>query len=88
VPYLNETYGSTLSGLVMSGRMSFAVLYDGKAAVHGLRFVPLLKERLCVVAPDRMPAPEVPVRGHADVEPDSTLKQVIAEGPGGAGMPA
>jgi LysR family nitrogen assimilation transcriptional regulator len=121
VLYLNETYGSTLSELVMNGRMDFAVLYSGKAAVHGLTFVPLLKERLCVVAPDRMPAPgsDVPVRDLAEVdlfmarpynvvrrmtdeafaanglaprvvaeiESDSTLTRVIAEGLGATILP-
>jgi LysR family nitrogen assimilation transcriptional regulator len=121
VLYLNETYGNTLSELVMNGRMDFAVLYAGKAAVHGLRFVPLLKERLCVVGPDRMPAPaaEVPIRDLAEVdlfvarpynvvrrmvdeafaangmtprvvaeiESDSTLRQVIAEGLGATILP-
>src|SRR5258706_4925834 len=32
--YLNETYGSTLSELVMNGRMDLAVLYGGKTARH------------------------------------------------------
>ena len=121
VLYLNETYGSTLSELVMNGRMDFAVLYAGKTAVHGLSFVPLLKERLCVVAPDRMPAPaaELAVRDLAEVdlfmarpynvvrrmvdeafaangltprvvaeiESDSTLTRVIAEGLGATILP-
>ena len=55
--YLNETYGTTLSELVMNGRMDMAVLYGGKAAVHGLLFQPLLKERLCLVGPGTMPQP-------------------------------
>ncbi|MGG5808257.1 nitrogen assimilation transcriptional regulator NAC [Falsiroseomonas sp. CW058] len=121
VLYLNETYGSTLSELVMNGRMDFAVLYAGKTAVHGLGFVPLLKERLCFVAPDRMPAPaaDVPVRDLAgvdlfmarpynvvrrmvdeafaangmtprvvaEIESDSTLTRVIAEGLGATILP-
>jgi LysR family nitrogen assimilation transcriptional regulator len=121
VLYLNETYGSTLSELVMNGRMDFAVLYAGKAAVHGLAFQPLLKERLCVVAPDRMKAPaaDVPIRDLAEVdlfmarpynvvrrmvdeafaangmtprvvaeiESDSTLTKVIAEGLGATILP-
>ena len=41
--YLNETYGSTLSELIMNGRMDLAVLYGGKVAVHGLTFLPLLQ---------------------------------------------
>jgi LysR family nitrogen assimilation transcriptional regulator len=55
--YLNETYGSTLSELVMNGRMDLAVLYGGKVAVHGLSFLPLLKEPLYLVGPGSMPAP-------------------------------
>src|SRR6516225_2799653 len=47
--YLNETYGTTLSELVMNGRMDLAVLYGGKTAVHGLIFLPLLREQLYLV---------------------------------------
>ena len=36
VLYLNETYGTTLSELIMTGRMDMAVLYGGTTAVHGL----------------------------------------------------
>ena len=43
--YLNETYGTTLSELIMNGRMDLAVLYGGRTAVHGLSFLPLLKEQ-------------------------------------------
>jgi LysR family nitrogen assimilation transcriptional regulator len=60
--YLNETYGSTLSELVMNGRMDLAVLYGGQAAVHGLSFQPLLKERLCLVGPGCLPQPIGPVQ--------------------------
>lgn len=59
--YLNENYGSTLSELIMNGRMDLAVLYGDKA-VHGLTFLPLLKEPLCLVGPASMPAPAQPVR--------------------------
>ena len=38
VLYLNETYGTTLSELIMNGRMDLAVLYGGTTAVHGLSF--------------------------------------------------
>jgi LysR family transcriptional regulator, nitrogen assimilation regulatory protein len=64
VLYLNETYGSALSELVMNGRMELAVLYGGKTTVHGLAFQPLLRERLYLVGPDAMmPPPEtVPLR--------------------------
>jgi LysR family nitrogen assimilation transcriptional regulator len=59
--YLNENYGSALSELIMNGRMDLAVLYGDKA-VHGLSFMPLLKEPLFLVGPASMPAPAQPVR--------------------------
>ena len=46
--YLNENYGTTLSELIMNGRMDLAVLYGDKA-IHGLTFLPLLKEPLFLV---------------------------------------
>ncbi len=57
VLYLNETYGVTLSELVMNGRIDLAVLYGGHTAVHGLSFVPLIKEQLYLVGPNSIPAP-------------------------------
>jgi LysR family nitrogen assimilation transcriptional regulator len=57
VPYLNENYGTTLSELVMSGRMDLAVLYGGRDAIHGLQFLPLLRESLYLVGPQTMTAP-------------------------------
>ena len=68
--YLNETYGSTLSELIMNGRMDLAVLYGGQTSVHGLSFLPLLKEQLYVVGPDTMlefPG-EVPLRMLVDTD--------------------
>lgn len=64
VLYLNENYGTTLSELVMNGRMDLAVLYGGRTAVHGLQFLPLMREALFLVGPQSMPAPAetVPVR--------------------------
>jgi LysR family nitrogen assimilation transcriptional regulator len=59
--YLNENYGTTLSELIMNGRMDLAVLYGDKA-VHGLKFLPLLKEPLFLVGPASTPAPAQPVR--------------------------
>ena len=59
--YLNENYGTTLSELIMNGRMDLAVLYGDKA-IHGLTFVPLLKEPLFLVGPAAMPAPAQPVK--------------------------
>ncbi len=57
VPYLNENYGTTLSELIMSGRMDLAVLYGGRTAVHGLQFLPLMRESLFLVGPPSLPAP-------------------------------
>jgi LysR family nitrogen assimilation transcriptional regulator len=51
--YLNETYGSTLSEMIMNGRMDMAVLYGGRVPVHGLSFLPLLDEELYLVGPNR-----------------------------------
>lgn len=51
--YLNENFGTTLSELIMNGRMDMAVLYGSKP-VHGLSFMPLLKEELYLVSPPDM----------------------------------
>lgn len=70
VPYLNETYGTTLSELVMNGRMDLAVLYGGTMEVHGLTFLPLLREPLYLVGPAGMtqrPDP-VPLRDVGSLE--------------------
>jgi LysR family nitrogen assimilation transcriptional regulator len=61
VLYLNETYGSTLSELVMNGRMDLAVLYGGGQPIHGLTFQALLRESLYLVGPLGIPAPPDPV---------------------------
>ncbi len=55
--YLNENFGTTLSELIMNGRMDMAVLYGSKP-VHGLSFVPLLKEELYLVSPADTLMPE------------------------------
>ena len=55
--YLNENFGTTLSELIMNGRMDMAVLYGSKP-VHGLSFMPLLKEELFLVSPADMPVPD------------------------------
>lgn len=70
VPYLNENYGTTLSELVMNGRMDLAVLYGGRAAIHGLQFLPLMREPLFLVGPQSIPAPAetVPVRAVAEFD--------------------
>ena len=51
VLHINENFGTTLFDAVRSGIMDMAVLYGGEGQVQGLSFDPLLKERLCVVAP-------------------------------------
>ena len=43
--YFNENFGTTLSELIMSGRMDMAVIY-GDRDIHGLRFLPLMKDCL------------------------------------------
>jgi LysR family transcriptional regulator, nitrogen assimilation regulatory protein len=91
--YLNETYGSTLSELIMNGRMDIAVLYGGRTAVHGLSFLPLLKEQLFVVGPSSMPAPpdQVPLRMLGDMDlylarPYNVVRRMVDEAFAGAGM--
>ena len=54
--YLNENFGTTLSELIMNGRMDMAVLY-GDRPIHGLRFTPLFKETLYLVSPPSSPLP-------------------------------
>jgi LysR family nitrogen assimilation transcriptional regulator len=66
VLYLNENYGTTLSELIMSGRMDLAVLY-GNRPVHGLTFLPLLREELYLVGPSVIAAP-VPLAEIREVE--------------------
>jgi len=51
VLHLNENFGTTLSELVLNGRMDMAILYGGGGLVQGLAFEPLLTEELFVVAP-------------------------------------
>jgi LysR family nitrogen assimilation transcriptional regulator len=59
--YLNESYGTTLSELIMNGRMDMAVLYGDKK-IHGLKFQPLLDEALFLVGPTSMACPGETVR--------------------------
>jgi LysR family transcriptional regulator, nitrogen assimilation regulatory protein len=54
VLHLNESFGTTLSELVLNGRMDMAILYGGDGLVQGLAFEPLLTEELFVVAPSGM----------------------------------
>lgn len=58
--YLNENFGTTLSELIMNGRMDMAVLYGSKP-VYGLSFAPLLKEELYLVAPADMLLPDAQI---------------------------
>jgi LysR family nitrogen assimilation transcriptional regulator len=73
VPYLNENYGSTLSELIMNGRMDLALIYGGRVAVHGLSFLPLLREPLFLVGPSTLPAPPETIPLTAVVEFDLYL---------------
>ena len=80
--YLNENYGTTLSELIMSGRMDLAVLY-GNRAVHGLEFLPLLNEELFLVGPSPTAAP-VPLAELHDVElflprPYNVVRKLVDE---------
>jgi LysR family transcriptional regulator, nitrogen assimilation regulatory protein len=91
--YLNETYGTTLSELVMNGRMDLAVLYGGRTAVHGLSFIPLLKEQLYLVGPASMPAlpANVPLHAISELElflprPYNVVRRMVNEAFGGIGM--
>jgi LysR family nitrogen assimilation transcriptional regulator len=91
--YLNETYGSTLSELVMNGRMDLAVLYGGQTAVHGLSFIPLFKEQLYLVGPESMVAfpDDVPLRTIGDLDlylprPYNVVRRMVNEAFAGVGM--
>jgi LysR family nitrogen assimilation transcriptional regulator len=84
--YLNETYGSTLSEMIMNGRMDMAVLYGGKVPVHGLSFLPLLNEELYLVGPNRLGAypDEVPIIECAHLElylarPYNVVRRMVDE---------
>lgn len=50
VLYINENFGTTLSELIMNGRMDMAVLYGFKTAPE-LDYVPLLSEQMYLVSP-------------------------------------
>lgn len=91
--YLNETYGTTLSELVMNGRMDMAVLYGGRVPVHGLQFLQLLKERLCLVGPIDMDAPPggVPLRQLVETDlfmarPYNVVRRMVDEAFAALGM--
>ncbi|MHC1481265.1 nitrogen assimilation transcriptional regulator NAC [Frateuria aurantia] len=63
VLYLNENFGTTLSELVMNGRMDMAVLY-GFRSVQGLDFVPLQDEELYLLQPIEAAGPGDAIRLH------------------------
>jgi len=93
VPYLNESYGSTLSELIMNGRMDLAVLYGGKVQVHGLSFLPLMREALYLVGPQSLPAPAetVPLSALAGIDlylprPYNVVRRLVDEAFMSAGM--
>ena len=93
VPYLNETYGTPLSELVMNGRMDFAVLYGGTTSVHGLTFMPLLREALYLVGPAGMAASPDPVPlGHIDglelylPRPYNVVRRLVDDACAGLGL--
>ena len=52
VLYINENLGTTLSELIMNGRMDMAVLY-GFNTVPGLEYLPLQSEQMYLVSPDK-----------------------------------
>lgn len=54
--YFNENFGTTLSELIMNGRMDMAVIY-GNREIHGLRFLPLMKEDLYFICPRSLGEP-------------------------------
>ncbi len=83
VLYLNENYGTTLSELIMNGRMDMAVLYGGPA-VHGLSFRPLLDEALHLVGAGVGAGPVVPLTELDDVElflprPYNVVRRLVDE---------
>jgi LysR family nitrogen assimilation transcriptional regulator len=93
VLYLNETYGTTLSELIMTGRMDLAVLYGGTTAVHGLAFGLLLLEPLYLVGPVGMPGPAetVPLRDIVEMElylprPYNVVRKMVDDACAGAGI--
>jgi LysR family nitrogen assimilation transcriptional regulator len=93
LPYLNENYGTTLSELIMNGRMDLAVLYGGKVTVHGLKFLPLLQEQLFLVGPSSMPTPpeDVPLDALGEIDlylprPYNIVRKLVDEAFMSAGM--
>ncbi len=93
VLYLNESYGSALSEMIMNGRMDMAVLYRGRATVHGLTFLPLLAERLFAVGARHGEGPgrQITLRDLADMDlvlarPYNVVRKLVDEAFAGAGL--
>lgn len=59
--YLNDSFGTTLSELVMLGKMDMAVVY-GDGRIRGLQFDPVLSEPLCLVGPKNQYAGRTSIR--------------------------
>ncbi|PIB60905.1 nitrogen assimilation transcriptional regulator NAC [Pseudomonas sp. 2995-1] len=83
--YLNENFGTTLSELIMNGRMDMAVLYGGRG-VHGLSFVSLLREPLYLVSADPAIASreDIPLAELADMDmllprPYNVMRRMVDE---------
>jgi LysR family transcriptional regulator, nitrogen assimilation regulatory protein len=84
--YINENFGTTLSELIMNGRMDMAVLYGDKP-VHGLSFQLLMNEEMFLVAPRSMgiTQEQIAVTGLRDVplllpRPYNYLRKYVDEG--------
>jgi len=93
VLYLNETYGTTLSELIMTGRMDLAVLYGGTTAMHGLSFQLLLLEPLFLVGPPAMerPGETVKLQDIVDLElflprPYNIVRKMVNDACAGSGL--
>jgi LysR family nitrogen assimilation transcriptional regulator len=93
VLYLNETYGTTLSELIMTGRMDLAVLYGGTTAVHGLSFQLLMLEPLFLVGPSGLaePSETVALRDLVEMDlflprPYNVVRKMVDDACAGAGL--
>ncbi len=93
VLYLNESYGSALSEMIMNGRMDMAVLYRARSTVHGLSFLPLLNERLFAVGARRADSPgrQITLRDLASMDlvlarPYNVVRKLVDEAFAGVGL--
>jgi LysR family nitrogen assimilation transcriptional regulator len=73
--------------------MDLAVLYGGQSAVHGLTFIPLIKEQLFLIGSRQLMAPpeQVPLRMIGELElylprPYNVVRRMVNEAFAGAGM--